>query len=178
MHPGNAASNHLLVTGWPTIISHSTQPGGSMLGRFTLPFNPAFYFISHQQALTNTMLCSRCTKICFKPLLSGDDTYVYYVLHPTRSSYSISISQRCQLCTLISSQLGTVTVKNSTCAQLSAFLVLKRRRTSTTPLIQSMPTIRISIISQIGCGSLTAINSLPGKIFHNLRLPRCKLIIS
>lgn len=126
------------------------------------------------------MLCSRCSKIYFQPLLPGDGTYVYYVLHRTRSSYSISISQRCQLCTLISSQLGTATVGNDICEQLRAFLVLKRHRPPTDPFtlpIQSMPTFPISIISQLGCGFLTAIDSLPGES-HSPIFTQYWLIIS
>ena len=117
------------------------------------------------------MLCSRCMEINFHPLIPGDGTYVYHVLHQTRSSYSKSLSRRCQLCTLISSQLGSVEITNSICDQLGGFVVLKRPRPATNDPkspVEVSHHFPVNIISRLGSGSSPTIPPLPGQNLHAL----------
>lgn len=112
----------------------------------------------------DTMLCERCSAIKFQPLVARDRNSVFYVLHQSRSSYIRSLSLRCKLCTLISSQLGTVELEDDICEQLSAFVVLKRRCSSEGgPAAATAATSHpITIISRFGSGFLTVIDPLPG----------------
>lgn len=110
------------------------------------------------------MLCERCSTINFQPLVTEDRKSAFYILHQSRSSYFQSLSRRCELCTLISSQLGAVEVENTICEQLSAFVVLKRRWSSVggSAAATAATSRPISIISQFGSGSLAVIDPLPG----------------
>lgn len=108
------------------------------------------------------MLCENCNGIDFQPLLVDDPSSVYHVLHRDRLSYDQSLIKRCQLCTLISSQLGNVDVQDDTCGQLAAFMVLKRRWPFDKPATNAMVS-PISVLSLLGCAFLAIIDPLPSE---------------
>ncbi|KAI8635202.1 heterokaryon incompatibility protein-domain-containing protein [Xylariaceae sp. FL1651] len=110
-----------------------------------------------------SMLCDRCNGLNFQPLLTQDKKSGFYILHRSRASYSRSLSERCALCTLINSQLGQTELEDDVCAQLRAFLVLKRRwppASSATVAVKSSPVI---ILSRLGSGALTVVNAFPAR---------------
>jgi hypothetical protein len=111
------------------------------------------------------MLCERCNGIEFQPLLARDTKSGFHILHQTRASYTRSLARRCALCTLISSQLGEVELKDDICAQLEAFMVLKRRWPAMGKEAASFP---VNVQSRLGFGTLAVMDALPGKEFQIL----------
>ncbi|KAI0514751.1 heterokaryon incompatibility protein-domain-containing protein [Xylaria bambusicola] len=109
------------------------------------------------------MLCERCKGVSFEPLLAQDKKTGFYILHHSQESYSLSLTQRCALCTLISSQLGKIEVEDDVCNYLEAFMVLKRRWPSGSDIVTGTSSPPILVHSRLGFGTLSAIDALPSQ---------------
>ena len=109
------------------------------------------------------MLCERCEAVSFRPLLAQDGRNGFYILHMDRESYWSSLTQRCALCTLISSQLGELEVDDEICDFLEAFMVLKRRWPPSSNVVTGAKSSPVLVHSRLGFGTLSALDALPSR---------------
>ncbi|KAI1734720.1 heterokaryon incompatibility protein-domain-containing protein [Xylaria scruposa] len=107
------------------------------------------------------MLCARCRTIDFQPLLARDDKSGFHILHHSQVSYSRSLTKGCPLCTLISSQLGKIELKDDVCGQLEAFMVLKRRWPLVSSSARGTNMSPVNIHSRLGFATLSVIDTPP-----------------
>ncbi|KAI0538258.1 heterokaryon incompatibility protein-domain-containing protein [Xylaria digitata] len=109
------------------------------------------------------MLCERCEGIEFKALPAQDKKASFHILHHSRASWLRSLAKRCALCTLISSQLGEVEVRDDVCDRLKVFMVLKRRRPPAGDAIAGEMAFPVNIHSRLGFGTLSVMDALPAQ---------------
>ncbi|KAI0441192.1 heterokaryon incompatibility protein-domain-containing protein [Xylaria telfairii] len=119
------------------------------------------YLLIQASVLKAAMLCNRCETVNFQPLLARDQKSGFYILHHSQASYSHALAKRCALCTLISSQLGDVELKDDVCDQLEAFMVLKRRWPPASDSVAGANMLPVSIHSRLGFATLSVIDTLP-----------------
>ncbi|KAI3329016.1 HET-domain-containing protein [Xylariaceae sp. AK1471] len=112
------------------------------------------------QGIKSAMLCERCNELKFRPLLARDKKSGYYILHHNRQSYSRSLAKQCALCTLVSSQLGEIELRDDVCEDLEAFMVLKRRWPTAGTGAASANPFPVNVHSRLGFGTLTVMDGI------------------
>lgn len=72
------------------------------------------------------MLCNDCKTIDFRIEIPAQPNTLFALLHRDHGSFKASLALGCDLCLLISGKLGRVHVRNQTCQELGAFMILHR----------------------------------------------------